>query len=140
MAASSTLQELETAMLAEASLGLTSANLTRHEMGPTPNAATCIREYTGLGDETGFGVAGIQTEHPRVQVEQRGEPDDYDGPRLKLEKIRQWMTTIQATELSGTKWDMVVAVGSPQSLGKDGESRPRFVQNFQIDKAPSRTA
>lgn len=139
MAASSTLLELEAWLLA-AALGLTSTNLTRTEMPNAPDEVTTIYEYPGVGDDPGFGVAGIQFEHPRIQVVCRGKADDYDTPRLQLEKIRQAMTTIQAKTLSGTKWQMVVSLGGPISLGKDNNGRVRLACNFQVDKSPSRTS
>lgn len=139
MAASSTLVEFYTWLLA-AGLGLTETTLKRTEMPDSPDVCTTIYETPGLPDERGLGVAGIAFEHPRIRVECRGEADDYDGPRLTLEKIRQEATKIHATTLSSTRWDMVQSIGSPYSLGKDTKGRVRVGLAFQIDKKPSRTA
>lgn len=139
MAPSSTLIEFEAWLLA-AALGLTSTNLTRTAMPDEPDEVTTIYEYPGVADDPGFGAAGIQFEHPRLQVVCRGKPDDYDTPRLQLERIRQGATTIQAKTLSGTNWQMVTSLGGPIPLGKDNKGRVRLACNFQVDKSPSRTS
>lgn len=139
MPASSTLQELEAFLLA-ADIGLTSANLSRTKMPNKPDVMTTLYEYQGPPDEAGFGVAGIKTEHPRIQVVCRGEAEDYDTPRLQLERIRQAMATIQAQTLSGTQWEFVTSLGGVVPLADDTGDRPRIACNFQVDKDPSRTA
>lgn len=138
MAASSTLAELE-AYLLGAGLGLTSTNLTRVEMQPTPDVQTTLYEYQGEPDDPGFGITVAQFEYPRVQVVCRGEVDDYDTPRLQLEKIRQKLASIRGATLSSTKWYFVTCLGAPVSLGKDSNGRHRVACSFRIQKEPSRT-
>jgi hypothetical protein len=135
MAASSTLVEVA-AFLVTNAFGVIATG----KMPSSPDVMTAVYEYPGEADDAGFGVAGTQWEHPRIQVVRRGAAEDYEGPRLWAEKIRQTLATVQAQTLSGTKYLMIRPLGAPFRLKDDADRRVLIACNFAIDKAPSRTA
>jgi len=102
------------------------------------DAAVCIREAGGTGDELGFGVAGIQFEHPVVHVEVRGVAEDYAGPRSELEKIYQGFPKIQAQTLNSTGYyHTVIPRQSPFLAHIDEKRRPVLAVVFDVTKKPS---
>ena len=100
-----------------------------------------LRETGGTGAELGFGVAGIQYEHPVIHVEVRGAPKDYAAPRAQLELIFQDLPKVQADTLtSGAEsgyYLTIIPRQAPFLAYIDEKRRPVLISVFDITKKPS---
>jgi hypothetical protein len=118
-------------------LGLTGYTITAGQRPDGTDKVVTVYETGGFPAELGFGVAGIQFEHPTVQVTVRGEADDYAGPRAILQTIYKEFPKQQAATLSGTKYNTVRPTQAPFLLERDAKRRVVLAVNFEIEKAPS---
>jgi hypothetical protein len=125
--------------LAAAGLGLTrGTNLFEGILPETPNTAVSLHQYGGDQSLLGFGVTtGVQYERPRLQVFVRGEPGEFTTARDLAHDIRQALAKVQATDLSGTGYHLVIPMQSPQILERDKNERLVFVFNCRVEKEPS---
>ncbi len=96
-----------------------------------------LREVGGTGAELGFGIAGIYLEHPVIQVEARGEPNDYAAPRAQIELAFQALPKIQAESLSGTLYHTVIPRQAPFLAYVDEKRRPIIAFTADVAKVPS---
>ena len=79
------LSEIAAYLALQPGLGAVGAYIRVGFMPDTPNSLLTVYEYGGAPPEGGLGVTGIQYEWPGVQIVCRGEPNDYAGPRAKIE-------------------------------------------------------
>ena len=76
-------------------------------------------------------------EHPSIQLMVRGVPDDYETPRLVIERAYHEMAKIQGMTLSGVNYLFVRPKQAPFLMARDDSKRIRFAVNFSVDKEPS---
>ena len=111
--------------------------LNRGVMTDDSDKVVCVYEYAGSAPEFKFGAPGLKYEHPSVQVVVRGEPTDYDGPRLIAEGVVDRMATAWTQTLTGVRYNWVQPIQSPFWLKTDERARHYFVVNFRGKKEPS---
>lgn len=93
----------------------------------------CVAVYEDQGGEPRFslGTGGIQIDQPNIQIICRSSRDDYPGARDKAEEIRQLLSAITETEMSGIRVMRIMPVGSVLPLGVDPEHRSVVSINFR---------
>lgn len=101
-----------------------------------------IRETPGPGAELGFGVPGIQYEHPVVQVEARGNPNEYEDARREIEYVFQDFPKVQAMTLTDTDgesgfYHTITPRNAPFLMYLDENRRPVIGCLFDVHKEPS---
>ena len=101
---------------------------------PDPDYCLALIERGGTAPDMGFGIAGIQFEHPSVQVIARGVKDDAQTPRTLIESAFTKLAEIKAEALSGTNYLLVEPMQSPTDLTADENGRPRYSFNVAITK------
>jgi hypothetical protein len=106
-------------------------------MPASPDACGVVHEYPGEAPELGFGVDGLQWEHPRLQVVFRGAAGDYAGPRAKAETAFVGLAKVQDKLLSGTRYLLVEPLQSPFLLKRDDRERVHIAFNVSVWKEPS---
>jgi hypothetical protein len=107
-----------------------------HDLPASPDAIGAVRTFGGSAPSEGFGHAGVEYEHPTVQVCFRGAPDDSEAPRLKAQQAFEAITKIQAQTLSGTMYNDATPLQSPFPY-KDPNNRFVWTFNVYIEKEPS---
>lgn len=125
--------------LASLGLGTVATSIFLGHMPDAPSVCCSLHEYGGAPAELGFGVAGVQFEHPGLQVRFRGEPRDYEAPRANAESAYRGLAAVQAQTLGspGTYYHLVVPQQSPYLLERDGQERCVIACNFLVTKVPS---
>jgi len=97
----------------------------------------CLYESGGSSPDMGFGSTIPRFKFPRLMVQTRGIPNDYDTPNTKIQLAYDALIAIGSDQLLGsTKYQLVRAVSEPFPLGKDDNKRWRFSCNFDIQKEP----
>lgn len=130
-----TLAEITT-RLAALGLGTEGVNLFRDFTPPTPNTLIVVREYGGRSapDVFRFGQSQVYREYPHIRIETRGEPEDYETPRLAAERVYQLISMTSPTLFSGTQYWTITPLQPPFPLEKDGLQRYVFACNFEVFK------
>ncbi len=118
-------------------LGLTTGYVViEGKMPHTPNKVIALTETGGSGADQFLGNAPI--ENPSMQLRVRGEADDYNGPRLVIERIFQALTQAGAFT-QGARYLSFTPLQSPFLLKRDENVRCEFAVNFLIMKELSTT-
>lgn len=102
-----------------------------------PDECVVLREYPGTLGRYTFGVIGVTTEAPRVQIVCRGAREDYATPRDTAETIYQALSAVANQSLSSTRYLSVTPLQPPFPLGTDANARVSIVFNVAIEKAVS---
>lgn len=123
--------------LAAQGLGTLGVNVFVGQLKDTPDVALMVSEYGGASSNHGFGNPGLREEFSGVQILVRGLPNDYAGPRARIETAYRKMAEIQATTLSGTYYRIARPVSPPLLLERDANMRCKFVVSFICDKTLS---
>jgi len=102
----------------------------------TPDACVALIETGGLAPTRALGTAGIQYERPGVQFLVRGAPNDYQTPRTTAQTLFEDLATIEAEDLSGTRYYISENLQEPFPLDVDENRRPTIAFNmiFMKDK------
>lgn len=103
-------------------------------LSPEPDTVISLMLYGGMADEHAMGYGITRLEYPRVQVTVRGAKDDHDTPYIKAMDIRDSLTTLVNTYLSGVKYLEVNAIQPPFFVRRDDNFRVEIGCNFQIIK------
>jgi len=101
--------------------------------GFMPDASdNCITlfEYAGSPPDLHWGG-----EYPGLQVRVRNK--SYATGRTKIEQVKNALHGLAETTLGATRYLLVRANQSPQSLGRDANGRTEWVINFTIIKEVS---
>lgn len=97
-------------------------------MPESPNRCVCVYETPGLAPEARWEV-----DYPDFQVKVRGNAEDYQAVRAKLQAIFDFLHSGQADV--GAAYVSIDAKNSgPLSLGQDEQKRPSLVQNYRVTK------
>lgn len=100
-------------------------------MPDTPDACVCVYESAGSLPEMTFGAAGIAIDRPIIQIICRAGRDDYPTARDKATSIRNKLSPLVNTTLSGIKVMRLEPTGSVNPIGPDEKDRPLVSMNFQ---------
>lgn len=106
-------------------------NLFLSKMPEAPDLCVAIFEFEGLPPIETFGESGFIVERPSVQVMVRAGREDYVTARDKAVTLRNLISQISNTSLSGVDILRVASVGSVMPLGTDELERPLIV--FNVD-------
>ncbi len=71
-------------------------------------------------------------EYPGLQVRVRNK--SYSAARIKIGEVMQKLHGLHEQELSGTRYLLIRARGSPEILKRDGNNRIEVFVNFEIMK------
>jgi len=106
-------------------------------MPTSPDICTGLFEYGAGSPILHFGTAGVQYEFPSLQVRCRGEKQDYEEPRLRIEEIYRQLSGVQGMTLGATYYLMIRPLQSPFFLQRDEGERVIFNVNFIVEKGLS---
>ena len=120
--------------LATAISGTLGTNVFQSMMPPTPNVCAAVYETGGLGGIEVLGTAGITFEQPSIQFVFRGNVEDYESARTPAQTAFNNLKTIQAEDLSSTRYDLSTTLQQPFSMGPDENGRPRVAFNMIFQK------
>lgn len=126
----------------EVSAKLTAASLTtgyevvRGKMPATPDKVIALTEGGGSGQQRFLGDTP-PIEEPTLQVLVRGAADDYDGPRLTIERIYQALSGYGGLTLSSVSYLSFTPLQPPFPLRRDNNQRVEFAVNFLVQKGLS---
>jgi hypothetical protein len=107
----------------------------RGKLPASPDEVIVIYETAGLAPELFF--VGTTVEQPGVQIVARGAADDYDGPRLALEKIAQGMRDWGAFMVGSVRYLGARLQQQPYKFDQDANQRVKFAVNAILLKEPS---
>ena len=103
-----------------------------------PNAAVLVQQYQGQAPDFTLGAAVFALENPRIQIQVRGEREDYPGAYNWTVLIQQVLGAIVGTTtINGVTILRMEPLGSPNPLAYDDADRPRFTINFQVTQKPA---
>jgi hypothetical protein len=109
------------------SLGTVGTDLFLGLMPDEPDNCTALFEYAGSPPDLHW-----QGEYPGLQVRVRNS--SYQAGRAVIESIYDLLHGIFDTDLSGTKYLLIKAQGSPEVLKRDHNNRIEWFNNFAIIK------
>lgn len=92
-----------------------------------PDSCVALFEYAGGPPDLHW-----PGEYPGLQVRVRST--SYSGGRAKIGEIVDLLHGLHEQELSGTRYLLIKARGSPEVLKRDGSNRIEFLVNFEIIK------
>lgn len=119
------------------SLGTYGTDLFLDEMPENdPHICTAVFESGGQPPDLGFGVPGIQYEHPTIAVWFRGVERDSAGPQARARTAYLELPKVQGTTLNGTLYHTLVPMQPPFLLERDSQGRCIYVVNVLADKQP----
>ena len=109
------------------SIGTVGADLFLGLMPDEPDNCIALFEYAGSPPDLHW-----QGEYPGLQVRVRN--NGYEAGRTIAGSIYSLLHGIYDTELSGTKYLLIKAQGSPEVLKRDQNNRVEWFINFSIIK------
>ena len=109
-------------------------NLFMGNMPDAPIESVAMYEYTSGPPVETLGGADTAMETPRLQIIVRS--GDYAAGRDLIEDVWKALRNVANTTLSGTRYQRIAALDSPNFLQRDSNYRPMFVCNFEIMKVP----
>jgi hypothetical protein len=108
-------------------IGEVGVDIFKGAMPDSPDKCICLYEYAG--EPLSLDWDG---ENPGLQVMVRDK--SYEQGRLKINRIQNTLHGINNTTINGTRYLLVHAQQSPESLGRDENNRCEFVINFRVIK------
>jgi hypothetical protein len=96
-------------------------------MPDQPDNCIALFEYAGSPPDLHWNG-----EYPGLQVRVRGT--SYAAARTKIEQIRDLLHGLHDKKLSGTRYLLIKARGSPEVLKRDNNNRVELFVNFEIIK------
>lgn len=94
---------------------------------PSPDDCIALFEYAGEPPDLHW-----DGEYPGLQVMARGAK--YPTARAKIEQVKNLLHGVTEEVINGTRYLLIHARHSPETLGKDENGRQLFVVNFRIIK------
>lgn len=117
--------------LEEQGLGDTKSDIFVGLMPDKPDNCIALFEYAGSPPDLHWNG-----EYPGLQVRVRNK--SYGAGREKIGKIMGLLHGLHESELSGTRYLLVKARGSPEVLKRDNNNRIEWFVNFEIIKERGR--
>lgn len=108
-------------------IGTLGANLFLGLMPDQPDNCIALFEYAGSPPDLHW-----EGEYPGLQVRVRNK--SYAMARAKIEQIRDLLHGLHDKKLSGTRYLLIKARGSPEVLKRDNNNRVELFVNFEIIK------
>ena len=108
-------------------IGTLGANLFLGLMPDQPDNCIALFEYAGSPPDLHWNG-----EYPGLQVRVRNK--SYAMARAKIEQIRDLLHGLHDKKLSGTRYLLIKARGSPEVLKRDANNRVELFVNFEIIK------
>jgi len=96
-------------------------------MPDQPDNSIALFEYAGSPPDLHWNG-----EYPGLQVRVRNK--SYAAGRAKIDEVRKALHGLHETELSGTRYLLIKARGSPEILKRDNNNRTEWFINFEIIK------
>lgn len=118
--------------LAGKNVGTVGTDLFMGFMPDTPDNLVALFEYAGEPIELVMGDDDPGLERPGLQV--RVRDTSYPAGRAKIGQIVDILHGLSEVVINGTRYLLIRANGSPESLGLDANNRSEFVANFSILK------
>jgi hypothetical protein len=115
------------AYLATKNVGTVGTDIFLGLMPDQPDNCVSLFEYAGSPPDLHW-----PGEYPGLQVRVRST--NYPGGRTKIGEIVDLLHGLHEQELSGTRYLLIRARGSPEVLKRDGSNRVEFFVNFEIIK------
>lgn len=125
--------------LTDQSLVTTGFTVSRGKMLDSPDKVIALYEASGVAPDRFLGSTAT-LDNASLQVVVRGEPRDYETPRLQIERIYQAMCDWGAFTASGVRYTGIMPLQSPFFFQRDQNERILFAVNFLVSKAFSSTA
>ena len=101
-------------------------------MPDTPDNLVALFEYAGEPIELVMGADDPVLERPGLQVRVRDK--SYPAGRAKIGQIVDFLHGLSEVVVNGTRYLLIRANQSPESLGLDANNRSEFVCNFSVLK------
>lgn len=118
---------LETAGVGEASTGWPIVKGSMPEDPDGSGGNKCIAVYE-LPGEAPIEASTTPIDLPGIQVKVRGEPEDYEAARAKMQDV---IDALSDATIAGYVF-CYQATSAPLALGLDGNRRPQFVMGFNL--------
>jgi len=106
-------------------IGTLGANLFLGLMPDQPDNCIALFEYAGSPPDLHWNG-----EYPGLQVRVRNK--SYAAARIKIEEIMEKLHGLHEQMLSGTRYLLIKARGSPEILKRDANNRVELFVNFEI--------
>ncbi len=111
-------------------IGTFGADLFIGQLPPSPDDCIALFEYAGEPPDLHW-----PGEYPGLQVICRG--NKYNACRGKIELVKNTLHGVTEEIINGTRYLLIQARQSPESMGKDENGRQLFVINLRIIKEVS---
>lgn len=121
-------------LLVANNVGVLGTDLFLGRMLDKPDIQTVVYEGAGSSPLEVMGPSLPPNEHPRIQVVCRGQPEDYVGPRTKLDAVWRVLAGVLDVVIDGTRYLRIEPVGSPFVLNRDESQRVLVSANFDVTK------
>lgn len=118
--------------LEDKNVGTVGTDLFMGFMPDKPDNCVALFEYAGEPMELTMGSGDPTLERPGLQVRVRNT--SYSAARSKIEDVVDAFHGLANQTLSGTRYLLIKANQSPESLGLDQNNRSEFVVNFSVLK------
>jgi hypothetical protein len=128
------LTEIKNKIIAMNISGYGASQIFRGELPNAPNKLIAVYQYAGNAPELGFGIPGLQYEHPGLKVIVRGDPTDSEGPMIVMNTIYRNLVMVQDELLGTTRYLMIRANQQPFLDARDSNQRVVWSCNFICDK------
>ena len=111
-------------------IGTFGADLFIGQIPPSPDDCIALFEYAGEPPDLHW-----EGEYPGLQVIARAKK--YTDARSTIEQVKNVLHGVVEETINGTRYLLIHARQSPETLGKDENGRQLFVVNFRIIKEVS---
>ncbi len=115
------------AYLATQNVGTVGTDIFLGLMPDQPDNCIALFEYAGSPPDLHWNG-----EYPGLQVRVRNK--SYAAARTKIGEIMKLLHGLHETQLSGTRYLLIKARGSPEVLKRDASNRVELVLNFEVMK------
>ena len=115
------------AYLATKSVGTVGTDIFLGQMPDQPDNCIALFEYAGSPPDLHWNG-----EYPGLQVRVRNK--SYAAARSKIREVMAALHGLHEQTLSGTRYLLIKARGSPEILKRDASNRIELVLNFEIIK------
>lgn len=109
------------------SIGTLGVDIFLGMMPDQPDNLVALFEYAGSPPDLNWNG-----EYPSLQVMVRNT--SYPAGRTKIEQVRDVLHGLCEQVINGTRYLLIKAKQSPESLGRDDNNRCEFVINFDVIK------
>lgn len=100
-----------------------------------PDNVVALFETGGTGQSDTFD--GVTVDQPGLMIVVRGQPHEYDIPRLQMEQLYQAICAWGAFTVDGVRYMNLSPLQAPFPRGRDENQRQEFGVNFLVMKGLS---